>query len=51
MIALVVSPWEKADSGKRKLNDPIKTNIERAERRMVVDPVPFIGSVRMINLT
>jgi hypothetical protein len=51
MIALVVSPWEKVTSGKRKWNNATRTNIERVERSMVVGPVPFIWAVRMINLT
>ena len=37
MIALVVSPCEKVTSGKRKWNDPTKTNINNIERSMVVD--------------
>jgi hypothetical protein len=39
MIALVVSPWEKVASGKRKHSDPTKTNIKRVARGMVVGPV------------
>jgi hypothetical protein len=51
MIALVVSPWGKVTSGKRKWNIPTRTTIERIERSLVVEPVPFTRTIRMINHT
>jgi hypothetical protein len=51
MIALVVSPWAKVASGKRKRNDATKTNIARDARSMLGDLVPLIWTVHMINLT
>jgi hypothetical protein len=50
-IALVVSPWEKAASGKRARNNPTKINIESVERSIVVSRVLFIWTVCIINLT
>jgi hypothetical protein len=51
MIALVVSPWEKAASGKRTWNNPTKATIERIERSKFVELGSFIWAVRMINHT
>jgi hypothetical protein len=41
MIALVVSPWENATCGKKRTNDPAKTNIEKAFWSIAVIAVPF----------